>query len=372
MATGSVKINTDLLRWAYKRAGITEEKAVSVFPLLSSWLLQEKFPTVAQLQKFAAKFFVPFGYLFLPKPPEETLPFPMFRGAARLTDRFNLNVYDTVMTIKKRQEWLEEYLVENEIDLCPIVGVVSQKTPVKDTVALLGKTLSLTEGWTLGMANVDEAIRTLTRRLEECGIFLAYNGVVGNNTHRTIEVEECRGFALVSETAPYIFVNSADSKTAQLFTLVHEAAHLMLGVSAGHAGGEDETHDVVENYCDAVAAEFLVPEQLFTQMWNDNIGKLSKNYKVSEAVIARRAYNLHLIDASQYRAFWSEYSGRVVASKRKGGGGDFYLTSVKRVGRLFAIHVRNAVAAKQLDFNSAYRLTGLYGKSYQRFMTNSI
>ena len=219
---------------------------------------------------------------------------------------------------------------------------------------------------------VEMTISILIQKLEDAGIFLAFNGVVGNNTHRTLKVSECRGFALVNQTAPYIFVNSADSKYAQMFTLIHETAHIMLGISAGHAGDGFLSHDVVEDYCDRVAAEFLVPAEVIRDVWNGDIKWASRKFKVSEIVVARRAHDLRLLSDTAYKAFWHEYSKRPLCVKKESSGGSFYLTSVKRVGKLFAIHVRNAVNNRQLSYTDAYRLTGLYGNTYQHFMTNNI
>lgn len=110
MAVERLNIQPDLLRWVIRRAGISEDKAIETFPLLDGWLSQEKQPTLSQLKKFAAKFYVPFGYLFMSNLPMENIPFPMFRGEAGQQDHFDLNVYDTVMNVQARQEWLEEYL----------------------------------------------------------------------------------------------------------------------------------------------------------------------------------------------------------------------------------------------------------------------
>ena len=365
-------IQPDMLRWAFMRAGYVEEKAIEIFPLLADWLSDKKKPTTNQLQNFAKKFHVPLGYLFLNRAPEEKIPFPMFRGNAAVADHFDLNVYDTVTTISTRQSWLEDYLVENDIETCELVGTISAQTPIADAVSKLRLALRLEPRWAFSLATPDAAVGTLTQRLEDAGIFVAYNGVVGNNTHRKLKVSECRGFALVNDKAPYIFVNSDDSKSAQLFTLIHEAAHIMMGVSAGHAGEETIYQDVYEHYCDRMAAEFLVPAEVLRTIWDGNIKKISLRFKVSEIVVARRAHDIGLLTNDEYRDFWLEYSHRPIKEKKKSSGGDFFLTSVKRVGKLFAIHVRNAVNNRQLSYTEAYRLTGLHGSTYQHFMKNNI
>lgn len=372
MTVERLNIQPNLLRWVIQRAGISEEKAIETFPLLNGWLFQEKQPTLNQLKKFAAKFYVPFGYLFMSNLPIENIPFPIFRGEAGQQDHFNLNVYDTVMNVQARQEWLEEYLEENDIKTCNFIGSITTKTSISETVRRLRSILDLDDRWAFSLATPDAAVSLLGQKIEDTGVFLAYNGVVGNNTHRPLKVSECRGFALVNEKAPYIFVNSADSKSAQLFTLIHEVAHLMLGVSAGHAGSEVLNHEATENYCDMVAAEFLVPASVLREIWINDTKSASRRFKASELVVARRAHDLCLMSDTEYKAFWAMYSQRQLRIKKKSTGGSFYLTSVKRVGRNFAIHVRNAVNNKQLNYTEAYRLTGLYGKTYDKFMTNNI
>lgn len=373
MATKRIEnVKPEILRWAFQRAGYSEVKAAEVFPKLQDWLSGEKLPTISQLQDYASKFFVPFGYLFLEQIPTETIPFPMFRGEAGQNDHFDLNVYDTVMNVQSRQDWLEDFLLDNEIDTCQLVGSIKISTPVSETVTRLRKALYLEPRWAFEFKRIEEALNTLTQKIEDAGIFLAFNGVVGNNTHRVLKVNECRGFALVNKTAPYIFVNSADSKYAQMFTLIHETAHIMLGISAGHAGDGFLSHDIVEDYCDRVAAEFLVPTKLIRGVWNGDIKWASHKFKVSEIVVARRAHDLRLLSDTAYKAFWQEYSKRPHSVKKESSGGSFYLTSVKRVGKLFAIHVRNAVNNRQLSYTDAYRLTGLYGNTYLHFMTNNI
>lgn len=119
MAIERLNIQPEKLRWAIQRAGVSEEKAIEAFPLLNDWLSQDKQPTLSQLKKFAARFYVPFGYLFLGNLPVENIPFPMFRGGAGQQSHFDLNVYDTVMGVQEeladgclatRMAFLAEYL----------------------------------------------------------------------------------------------------------------------------------------------------------------------------------------------------------------------------------------------------------------------
>lgn len=372
MATKKIDIAPSTLRWAYQRAGIDEDTATKRFPKLQGWLSGDDKPTLKQLQTFASKFYVPFGYLFLRQMPDEKIPFAMFRGAKGDNGIFDLNVFDTVCAIQHRQDWLEDYLVENEIDTCPIVNVVRISTPKKEAVSILRGHLELPPDWASETADVRSAANLLTQQLENIGIFVSFNGVVGNNSHRVLDVSQCRGFALVNSIAPYIFINSNDSRYAQIFTLIHETAHIMLGISAGHAEHIEFNDDAVEKFCDEVAAEFLVPEELLLRKWNGDYKKMSNAFKVSEIVIARRAHDLKLIDDETYRRFWAEYNSRPVVKVKRSGGGDFYRTSAKRVGRLFATHVRYAAESRQISFTDAYRLTGLYGDTYNKFMTNNI
>ena len=368
-----IDIKPEMLAWAIERAGHDVTVYLGQHPDVDAWYRQEKQPTVRQLEAFANQVRVPFGYLFLDHTPQESVPFPVFRGEAGQKEGFDLDVFDTVNSVRLRQEWLSDYLVDNDIPLCKMVGSVTLSTPVAETVDLLRQRLQLDARWAFELASDGAAVSKMTEQLEEAGVFVAFNGIVGNDTHRPLDVKECRGFALVNNVAPYIFVNSQDAKRAQLFTLVHEAAHIMLGVSAGHAETDTLSHDATERYCDMVAAEFLVPAMVLREVWGDgDLKRLSRRFWVSELVIARRAHSIGLMSDRAYRAFWQEYSRRPHTPRSKRDGGDFYRSSLKRVGKLFAIHVRNAVNSSQLSYTEAYRLTGLKGHTYDVFMNNNI
>lgn len=363
-----VDIAGNILEWAITRAGYLLHSYREENEDVAAWIDGKKKPTVRQLEEFAKKMHVPFGFLFLQTPPLEHSPIPFFRGEAN-NSHLDLNTYDTVLTLQRRQEWLADYLHDIDSDKCAFVGSMHGCTSVSKIVDKVRKLLDFDETWAFAYRNSEQAVNRLAESLEELGVIVEFNGVVGNNTHRPINVDECRGFALVNDMAPFIFVNSADSKTAQLFTLIHEFAHLLLGVSSGYGGNEGVNDDDNERLCDKVAANFLVPEATLRVNWK-SIESTAKKFKVSGLVIARRAKETGLISAADFQAFYSAYLRQpLYDNSKRSGGGDFNLVAKKRIGYTFAVHVHNAVRSNKLSQVEAYRLTGLYGQTYANFMS---
>ncbi|PSR05917.1 MAG: hypothetical protein BRD49_03200, partial [Bacteroidetes bacterium SW_10_40_5] len=173
-------------------------------------------PTLRQLEEFARKVHVPLGYLFLEEPPKEEVPIPFFRTSSRQGDKVSLNVYDTILLLQRRQEWLSEYLKEKGYDRIPFVDKYNQNTGYKKIVGDIRDILQLPEEWADAFQTWEEALKHLTTQIEEAGIVVTFNSVVGNNNKRKIKVDECRGFVLVDEYAPFMFINNDDVKAAQM------------------------------------------------------------------------------------------------------------------------------------------------------------
>lgn len=375
MATYIENIRPNMLTWAIQRAGHNVVAYLDENDKVRSWVEGEKYPTARQLEGFANNMHVPYGFLFLSTPPVETMPIPLFRGSSSPT-KMNLNVYETVQTMQYRQEWAEEYIQEQlDAEELQFVASLSLHDGVEGAVAKIRELLELDETWAFGERSSASAVNRITQHLESLRIITSFNGVVGNNTHRKLSVEECRGFALVSKTAPLIFINNDDSKSAQLFTLIHEFSHLLLGVSAGFGGIEDSNDDF-EKFCDSVAANFLVPRLLFISQWNAterSIDKCAKKFKVSSLVVARRAYALELLSSQEYQEFYISYRASwKLRTKPQSKSGDFFRSAAKRIGKLFGLYVNTAVRSGYLLHLDAYRLTGLHGASFDKVITNQI
>lgn len=370
-----VNIQPERLIWAIERAGMDVTEFEIKNPKVSSWIKKEKKPTFKQLQDFSKKVHVPFGYLFFPEPPVEEIPFPFFRSINKNPKSVSLNVRDTINILQKRQDWLRDYLIDGGYEKLDFVGKFDKNDPSQKIVDDLRNTLNLSRNWGSFHATLDIAVNHLVKIIEDLGIIVVFNGVVENNTHRPIEIEECRGFVLVDDYAPFLFVNSKDGKAAQLFTIIHELAHVWLGKSAGFDMEKLlPADDPIERLCDEIAAEFLVPKDIFMEIWSStkDINILMKYFKVSKIVIWRRALDLGEISKKQFFEFYDEYKQTEFLRREKlGDGGNFFATAKKRVSQVFANHINNAVESGQLLHREAYNLTSLYGDTYANFfLTN--
>ena len=225
-----VPIAPKMLRWACERAGHDVAHVAARVPQLPAWVRRERQPTLKQLEKLARATHTPLGYLFLPEPPEEPLPVPDYRTVTDAKrDRPSPDLLDTLHTMQRRQEWLRESLVESDAEPLAFVGSARLADEPDAVGREMRRALGLDGGWAAGVGTWHEAVRELRRVIEQLGVMAVINGVVGNNTHRRLSVEEFRGFALTDPYAPLIFVNGADAKSAQMFTLAHELAHVWLG-----------------------------------------------------------------------------------------------------------------------------------------------
>lgn len=367
----TLSVNPQIITWAIVRAGFDVARFTEENPRVRAWLTGEKRPTRSQLEEFSRKVWLPFGYLMLDEPPQESIPIPFFRSNVREQNKVSIHVMDTIRLLQQRQDWLRERLLELDEVPLPFVGRFREGGNVQAIVQDIRTVLELPENWAAPYPTWEKAQDHLVAAIEDRGIIVSFNSVVGNNTRRKIAVEECRGFALVDEMAPFLFVNNGDAKPAQMFTLLHELAHIWVGKSAGFDLHQmSPASDPVERLCDQVAAEFLVPKAAFLELWQPGaaLKRLARHFKVSEIVIARRALDTGMWTRQDFLTYYGQYRQRAFNQKeRASGGGDFYAAARKRISPSFAARVRTAVEEGSLLYRDAYRLTGLSGDTFEKF-----
>lgn len=375
-----VSVKPELLRWARERVGRDIEDFPNRFKKLAEWERGEARPTLKQLEDFARSTHVPIGYFFLPEPPEERIPIPDLRTIRNQEisrpSPPSPDLLDTIYAMQRRQAWLREDRMECEAEPLDFVGSARLADNPEDIGREMRRMVGLADGWAANVRTWQDAVSELRRAIEDLDVMAVINGVVGNNTHRKLDVGEFRGFALSDEYAPLVFVNGADAKSAQMFTLAHELAHIWLGESAlTDVGLKIRPSQEIESWCDKAAAEFLVPAQALKSIWRDvrhdrsPFEMIARRFKVSPIVAGRRAMDLRLVDRETFFGFYDEYIAREHGRGAGAGGGDFYNNQNTRVGELFATHAIRAAKEGRLSFKEAYDLTGLRGGAFQEYAT---
>ena len=362
----SVEIKPELLRWAQERSGLQPDTLAERFPRLEAWERGEAKPTLKQLEAFAKATRTPVGFLFLSEPPVEKVPIPDLRtmGNEHL-ERPSPDLLDMIYLCQQRQEWYRDFARTEGEGPLSFVSSTSLAGDVGEIAAGIRGALGFdleerrqTPTWT-------EALRRFIGLADDLGVLVMVSGVVGSNNRRKLDPEEFRGFALVDSLAPLVFINGADTKAAQMFTLAHELAHIWLGQSAlSDVAPVSSPSDAVEIWCNQVAAELLVPLGVFREEYRPEailsveVQRLAKMFKVSTLVILRRIYDAGGLTGDQ---LWPAYQSELARLRAvpAGEGGNFYLTLAARVSKRFARALVVRTLEGQSSFTEAFRLLGL-------------
>lgn len=360
-----VAIQPQLLRWACERAGVDRADLEHKFPQFPAWESGAALPTLKQLESFAKATYTPIGYLFLPEPPVETIPIPDFRtpGNERI-GRPSPDLLDTIYVCQQRQEWFRNYA--RTMGEKPLVFVGSAR--VQDDVVAAAARIRTALGFDLNqrrqMPTWTDALRHFIEQADGLGILVMCNGVVHNNNYRHLDPKEFRGFAMADDLAPLVFVNGADTKAAQMFTLAHELAHIWLGQSAvSDSQPTTLPNEQVERWCNQIAAELLVPLEAMRGEYNpqsalpEETAHLARRFKVSTLVILRRILDVGGLNQQE---FWEAYHAEVERLRAipRSSGGNFYLTQAARVSKRFAAALVTSTLEGQTRYNDAFRMLG--------------
>ena len=384
MAGISVKVKPEIINWILQTIQF-DSVASSAIDLLNKWQTGEKTPTFNQVEDISKKTNIPFGYFFLDKPPVEECPIVNYRTLDSLTiPEPSRNLIDTLDLMTDIQNWMTEYVVENGQEELDYVGSAENVNDVILIADKIRKTIGIDKEWyTIGGSAAD-SFRYLKSSLGEIGIIVMMSGIVGNNTRRKLNVEEFRAFTLVNKLAPLIFINTCDSDAGKLFSLLHELTHIWLGVNSFYIDfvSNGDTDNAIEITCNAVAAEILVPNDIFINKWNDIKGTitekteaLSKAFRCSQYVIARKALNNNKITkkiyveiiailTEQYKK-WKEQQ-----NANESSGGNFYRTLGSKLDHRFVYALASSAKEGRTQYTEVYRLTNTNRKTFGKLLAD--
>ncbi len=364
-----VDVKPELFLWACERAGRSIDSLAQQqsFRKLPVWVSGEERPTFKQLEKFAQATYTPFGYFFLPKPPEESVPIPDLRTVGnQYMGHPSPDLLDIMYICQQRQEWYRDFARSMGEKPLPFVGSESLESDAAEVARNIRQALGFNLEERRGMPTWTEALRRFIQQADSFGIMVMVSGIVGSNTRRPLDPQEFRGFALADPLAPLVFINGKDTKAAQMFTLAHELAHIWLGETAlSDVGPVTMPSNKVEVWCNQVAAELLVPLSALREAYEngmplrEELDRLARRFKVSTLVILRRLHDAGKLTRDELWQAYNEELDRLRAMP-KGSGGDFYLTLPARVSRRFARALVVSTLEGQTLHRDAFRLLGFH------------
>ncbi len=367
MALTRVPVAPALLTWAQRRGGHDSEVMRRKFKRWDLWLAGEQQPTLKQLEELARFGHVPFGALLLPEPPPTRLPIDDFRvGRGSTLKEPSQDLLDVIHQCQRRQDWYhgyaERYGLESQ-------GFLRGNGPsgVEEAAATIRSELGFDVERRRNLQGADAARKHLIQHFEALGGLAVVSSMVGNDTHRILDIGEVRGFTLHDDTVPLVFVNAADTKRGQVFSLAHEFAHVLRGESGVSAEHElEHGQSTVERWCNAVASEFLVPGRDLRQRFNPEIplsselDRLADMHLCSTLVVLIRLRDLHMMTADNFDDVYQSELRRLIDLSEGAGqsGGDFYLNQPFRVGETLSRAVIGDALEGGTPIRDALRLLG--------------
>lgn len=355
-------ITPKVLKWARESARMTEEIAAAKVSVsiekLKEWEEGTNQPTIKQAQTLAKAYKRPFALFFLPDVPRDFQPLQDFRktGSKNLTTS---SIF-IIREIQQKQAWISDTYSENQEDTLAFVGRFS----IKDNPEVVAKDILDTLGINPASYTSENPIKEWIDAAETNGIFVSRTSFI--HSRLKLDSEELQGFAIADQYAPFIFVNSDDWNAPQLFTLVHELAHIWIaetGISnevEPEIKQKDKFHPI-ELFCNEVAANALIPKEIILGLNSNSfkttkdVFKVAKQLGVSSFALLVRAFNLNIIPLATYQELkkqadfdYAEFLKREAEKKlkqkdkEKSGGPNYFLLQLNRNSRLFTQTVLDA------------------------------
>ena len=402
-------VNPEILVWARKTAGLTLQDAVAkvgirdargveaVDRLMALELGEEK-PTRPILVKMAHSYRRPLLAFYLTAPPRRDDRGPDFRTlpGARSSETDAL-IAALVRNLQSRQSMVRAALeAEDEAEPLLFVGALLRSEDARTGMESLRKALrhkpeadrllqraagelaqvlgdDLNATWYYEQPTTEHAFRLLRSRTEDAGVFVLLKGDLGSH-HTAIDVEVFRGLAIADDVAPFVVINNNDSRAAWSFTLLHELTHLLLG-QTGFSGVNTGTE--IEEFCNNVAAEWLLPARMLDEIEIDRARDLvEQKHQISEFALARNlsrtmvAYRLlraNRIDRPAFESLRADFheqwrqlrDGRRARTRKSEGGPSYYAVRRHRVGQGLLRFTSRMVDSGALSTTKAARVLGV-------------
>ena len=361
MRTNEAFITPSVLEWAIKRAGVSAE---SIHKKAEQWVSGKARPTFKQAVDIAKTLQIPFGYLWLKEPPKEQEIIPDLRtigngGLAQIP----LELKTVVNDVKQKQEWFKEYAKTNGILKCEAIGRFKGSDDTQEIADDVTARLEIQDLVGSG-CDKDRMLKNLIEKIEKLGILVMRNSILRGNTKKKLNLDTFRGFAIFDEFAPLIFINTNDSKAGQIFTLMHEVAHLWIGQS-GISDSDIRENNKIELACNEIAAKILMPktkiQKAFREFDDDRwLECIADRFSVSTLAVLNRLRSLSLLALRRYQELYNaelERLSRIPKTRPSGAPPPEVMVRVRK-GYLFTFVVTSSVLSGDETYTNGASLLG--------------
>lgn len=341
MTRQTVPINGSVLEWARQEAGLTVAALagnLKVEPdVVLSWESNEAKPSKGQFTKLVDRLKRPSAVFFLPQPPQTSALPTAFRRAPGLHGHDlgteELKHIRRARRLQQIAEWAQRDADQPAVDF--------PRATTSDNASTVGTAfrdyLGLTIETQLAWKTASEASREWRKHLEDVGVLVL---------QLSMGKSSVRGFSAWSDRAPLVALNTAYHPTARIYTLLHEAAHLVTRTdSACFDFVAPSSHDqALERWCEQFAAAVLLPALTVRQHVAASVGhgaqvtdvatvrQLANRFKSSSRAMSLRLQELGLAPATMYAAVVHALSSYDWNDAGGGGGGQPRVE--KRLGEL--------------------------------------
>lgn len=377
-------ITPKVLKWARESARMTQASAAAKVNVsvekLQAWEIGESQPTIRQAQTLAKAYKRPFALFFLPEIPRDFQPLQDFRKSDSV--KLSTSSIFIIREIQQKQAWISDVYRDNGEKKLSFVG----KYSISDNPEIIAKDILNTLGVNPALYESDNLIKHWIDAAESKGIFISRTSFI--HSRLKLDSNEVQGFAIADPYAPFVFINSQDWKAPQLFTLVHELAHIWIaetGISneiETDLKDKDKFHPI-ELFCNEIAANALMPKDYiisldrFTFENSKHVYSVAKQFGVSAFSLLVRALNLNIINSSEYQNLkkqadkdFAEYLRKEAEKKEKQkdkkGGPNYFLLQLNRNSRLFTQEVLDSYKGGRIEPTTASSLLNVQVNKFQK------
>ncbi len=335
----NVYINPEILKWALKRNMMSIEQLAhhinKEVEEVRLWVTGEKRPSYSVLETLAYKVLkIPLAVFLFPEPPDIEDNVTKFR---RLPDYEMERLSSDTLQIIRSSQGFQDVLVElvgTEGDNRKIFIDIDAKGMAPDYMAKLTREyIDISIEKQFQFSGTEAALKTWRHAVEKAGVFTFKN---------TFKDRYISGFSLLHEQFPIIVINNSNSFSRQIFTLIHELGHILLGIHGITDADESYINYMssderrLEIFCNQFTAELLVPREVFENdiprsFHPSIIEELADKYSVSREVILRRFLEYSIVTQKYYieqTTEWNRDYLRLIVGK----GGDWYRTRLAYLG----------------------------------------